>query len=132
MDQSARNALLSDGRTLPRESVYLEEIGVTVIVQGMTGKQRDEWESSLVKQKRNRREIDTRNVRARLVARCVINEDGSRMFSDDEADQLGDVRVDVLSKLFAVAQRLSGVTDEDVDELGKSSGATAGSGSRSN
>jgi hypothetical protein len=123
-----KGALLK-ATALPRETVHVRELGGDLIIQGMSGKQRDEWESSLVKQKRNRREIDTRNVRARLVARCLINDDGSRMFGDEEADLLGDVRVDVLSQLFAVAQRLSGVSDEDVDELGKSSGATAGSGS---
>jgi hypothetical protein len=123
-----KGALLK-ATALPRETVYVKELGGALIIQGMSGKQRDEWESSLVKQRRNRREIDTRNVRARLVARCLVNEDGSRMFGDEEADLLGDVRVDVLSQLFTVAQRLSGVSDEDVDELGKSSGATAGSGS---
>jgi hypothetical protein len=127
----SKDALLK-GTALPRETVYLKELGGEVIIQGMTGKQRDEWESSLVKQRRNRRELDTRNVRARLVARCLVNDDGSRMFSDDEADQLGDIRVDVLGHLFEVAQRLSGVSDEDVDELGKPSAATTGSGSPTN
>jgi hypothetical protein len=127
----SRDALLQ-AKALPRERVYIKELGGEVIIQGMTGKQRDEWESSLVKQRRNRRELDTRNVRARLVARCMVNDDGSRMFSDEEADQLGDIRVDVLGHLFEVAQRLSGVTDEDVDELGKPSAATTGSGSPTN
>lgn len=127
----SRDALLQ-ATTLPRERVFIKELGGEVIIQGMTGKQRDAWESSLVKQRRNRRSLDTQNVRARLVARCLVNDDGTRMFSDEEADQLGDIRVDVLGHLFEVAQRLSGVTNEDVDELGKPSAATTGSGSPTN
>lgn len=128
-----RDALLQGGRTLPRENVRLDELGgLIVIVQGMSGKQRDEWESSLIKGRGRRRDVDTRNVRAKLVARCLLKEDGSRMFGDDEADLVGEIRVDVLQRLFNVAQRLSGVSDEDVDELGKSSAATDGSDSPSN
>jgi hypothetical protein len=123
-----KGALLK-ATALPRETVYLKELGGDVIIQGMSGKQRDAWEASLVTQRRNRRTVDTHNVRARLVVCCLIHEDGSRMFTDDEADALGNMRVDVLDQLFDIAQRLSGVSDEDVDELGKSFGATSGSGS---
>jgi hypothetical protein len=125
-------AALLAATNLPRETVYCKVLGGDVIIQGMSGVQRDEWEGSLIKQRKNQRRLDTRNSRASLLARCIVTEDGSRMFSDEEAELLGKVRVDILQPLFDVAQRLSGVSDEDLDELGKFSGATAGSGSPSN
>lgn len=119
---------------LPRDTVALPEFGagVTVIVQGMSGTQRDAWERSLLVGRGARRDINTDNIRARLVVRCLINEDGTRLFEDADAKEVGEWRVDVLQRLFEVAQRLSGVSDGDIDELKKSSETVASSGSSSN
>lgn len=106
---------------LPRRIVPVPELGGDVIIQGMSGAQRDAWESSLVEGKGKRRRMNTANIRAKLVAQCAVDEAGERLFSDADAETLGHTRVDVLNRLFAVAQELSGVTDEDVDELGEAS-----------
>ena len=117
---------------LPREVVSVPEFGdgVTLSLQGMTGTQRDAWEKSLIVGKGQRRDVNTENIRARLVVKSLFTDDWSaRMFTDAEAAVVGTWRVDVLQRLFTVAQRLSGVSDADVDELGKSSAPTAGSAS---
>ena len=106
---------------LPRETVHVPELGGDVLVQGMSGAQRDAWEASLVEGRGKRRRMNTANIRAKLVAQCCIDEDGHRLFTDDDVETLGRARVDVLNRLFAVAQRLSGVSDDDVDELGSPS-----------
>jgi hypothetical protein len=120
---------------LPRETVKtpeLVEFGVEEItLQGLTGKQRDAWEGSLIVQKGNRRRVNTANVRARLVVACAIEPGRDRALTDEDAGWLGNIRVDVLNRLYEAAQRLSGVTDEDVEELGKSSGVEDGSVSSS-
>lgn len=103
---------------LPRETVRIPELGGDVLVQGMSGAQRDAWEASLVEGKGKRRHMNTANIRAKLVAQCCIDDGGNRLFTDTDIDVLGSTRVDVLNRLFGVAQRLSGVSDEDVDELG--------------
>lgn len=120
--------------TLPREVVPVPELGGDVLVQGMSGAQRDAWEGSLVEGRGKKRRMNTANIRAKLVAQCCIDEQGNRLFTDDDAEALGKTRVDALNRLFAVAQRLSGVTDEDVDELGEgsTSGGPSSSDSRSN
>jgi hypothetical protein len=109
--------------TLPREIVAAPELGagVEVIVQGMSGAQRDQWEASLIVGKGRKRDVSTANIRAKLVAQCCVSEDGRRLFSDEDAEELGRIRVDVLNRLWNVAQRLSGVTEEDAEELGKAS-----------
>lgn len=117
---------------LPCEPVELALNGVTksVWVQGLSGIERDKWETSLVKQKGNRRKVDTENIRAKLATKCLVDKPGgSRLFNDAQATLIGQLPVQQLQKVYEMAQRLSGVSDEDVDELGQLSGPEAGSGS---
>ena len=114
---------------LPYESVYLPALKKHAVVVGMSGKARDSFEASLVEGKGKRRDVKTDNIRAKLAARCLYTapptKGGQRMFTDAQADTIGDVRADILGPIFDVAQKLSGVSDEDIDELGKDSTETA-------
>lgn len=105
---------------LPRERIDIPELGGFVFVQGMSADDRDAFEASLVTGRGKKRDVDTHNVRAKLAVRCLVDEQGTRLFKDHEAPLLGRIRVDVLQRVFDAAQRLSGIRDEDVDELGKS------------
>jgi hypothetical protein len=115
-------------KELPWEAVFIPALKKHVVVVGMSGRGRDTFEASLVVGKGKARNVKTDNIRAKLAARCLYTappgQGGVRMFTDDQADQLGDVRADVLSPAFDAAQKLSGVTDADLDELGKDSGTT--------
>ena len=126
-----REALVTAAESggVPTERIAVPELAADgyVIVRGMTGWERDAWERSLVKGRGKRRDIDTENVRARLAVRCLVDDTGARIFRDDEAGVLGKLRVDVLQRIFEVAQKLSGVSDEDIDELGSPSAPVAGS-----
>lgn len=134
----SREAFASEqARDLPWESVDIPQLGGVACVQGMSGTERDEFEASLVEGRGKRRDVNTENIRAKLAVRCLFdrpsNQGGKRLFLDHEADLLGAIRADILSRIFEAAQRLSGVTDEDIDELGKSSKSLAASGgSRTN
>lgn len=129
----SKDALITAAKQpLPLERVELPELNGHVFVRAMSGVQRDAWEKSLITGRGKRRAVDTANVRARLAVQCLCDDQGVRLFGDDDADVLGHLRVDSLNRIFEVAQRLSGVSDEDVDELGKSSAAATGSGSPSN
>ena len=121
--------------TLPRERLDLPELGNGhhVWIQGMSGKDRDAFEASLSKGPRGQRR-NIENFRARLAGLCLINEDGTRMYTSAQIEHLGNVRSDILTKIVAVAQRLSGISEADAEELGKSSDApeaSAGSSSSS-
>lgn len=104
---------------VPTSTCAVPELGGVVHVRGMTGVERDAYESTLFKGKGRHREINLANARAKLVAFCCVDDAGRRLFTDADADELGRVRVDVLNRLFIVAQRLSGLTDEEVEDLGK-------------
>lgn len=127
LDRAALLAAAS--QPLPLERVDVPELGGAVFIRGMSGTERDAWEKSLIVGKGKRASVDTTNVRARLVCRVACDEAGKRLLEDSDASALGGLRVDALNKLFEVAQRLSGVSDADVEELGKPLAPAAGSDS---
>jgi len=112
-----REAMLA-ATALPRETVAVPELGGDVIVQGMSGTARDTFEGSMFKQRGKTRELNMQNIRAKLVALCVVDEAGARVFRDEDVPALGLIRADILDRLFSVAQRLSGLREQDIDELG--------------
>jgi hypothetical protein len=116
---------------LRTEEVDVPEWGGTVLVRGLTGRERDEYEGSVLEQRGSRLVPNTANVRAKLAVKCVIDEDGNRVFADTDANALGEKSGAAIDRVFEVASRLSGLGDTDVKELTEDFGAAAGSGSSS-
>lgn len=84
-----------------------------VWVGTMSGRDRDSYEAELLKRKAG----DLANVRAVLACRAIQNEDGSRMFTDADAEWLGDKAAGPLSQIFDVTLRLNKLRKEDEKEL---------------
>lgn len=104
------------------ERVAVPEWGGEVIVRGLTGTERDEFEQSIMGQKGT---INLANTRARLVVYSVIDEDGKRLFEDWDVKALGQKSAAALDRVVSVAMRLSGISDTDMEDLTGNSGATA-------
>ena len=103
----------------PMEAVELDGHG-KVFIKGLTAKERDDYEQTLVETAPNgqtRVKRKQTNVRASLVVRCLVSENGERMFTDKDTDKVGDVAGDVIDTLWDVARKLSGmaVSEEDVE-----------------
>lgn len=111
-----RDAILK-AQDLPTEVVEIPEWNGAVIVRGLTGAERDAFEQSIVETRGKNTRMNLRNIRAKLVALTVVDEDGNRIFSDEDAEALGKKSAAALDRVFAVAQRLSGLRPEDVEEL---------------
>lgn len=104
----------------------------SVLVRGMTGKERDAFEVSLMQPGANgQRVMDPRNLRARLVARCVIDDDGNRLLTDADAAELGDQPAPAIDRMYAAAARLSGMSDQDQEEMTRDFVLADGGGSPS-
>jgi hypothetical protein len=103
------------------ETVSVPEWGGEVLVRGLSGSERDAFEDATLEQVGKSRKVNLANVRARLCALSIVDENGKRMFSDGEVRALGRKSAAALDRVFSVAQRLSGLTDEDVEELAKNS-----------
>lgn len=107
-----RELLLAAKDSLPRETKTVEELGGEVIIRGLTSAERDDFEISVGK-------YGPANMRARLVVKCMINEEGGRVLEDSDADALGQLAGTIVDSLFDVASRLSGMDQADVEDMEK-------------
>jgi hypothetical protein len=94
-----------------------------VLVREMRGRERDEWEASLAVQRGGQMVPDTANMRAKLAARCIIGEDGEPLFTQQDVAALGELSAAALQRVYEVGARLSGLNQDAMEELGKSSEA---------
>jgi hypothetical protein len=107
---------------LKYEDVQVPEWGgAWVRVRTLQANERDRFEASTVQ--RNGRQITTNldNIRARLCLLCMVDENGERLFQEEDTFPLGGKSAAALDRIFTVAQRLNGLRDEDVQELAKNS-----------
>lgn len=102
------------------EDVQIPEWGgAWVRVRTLQANERDRFEASTVQ--RNGKKVTTNldNIRARLCLLCMVDEDGERLFQEEDTFPLGGKSAAALDRIFTVAQRLNGLRDEDVEELAK-------------
>jgi hypothetical protein len=99
------------------EDVDVPEWGAVVTIKSLTGTQRDRMEASMVEEKGGNRTINFTNFRAKLIAASAIDENGNRLFTPEQVKPLGEKNAGALSRLFNVASRLSGFSQQDVKEL---------------
>jgi hypothetical protein len=104
---------------LPRQVVEVPEWGGSVMVRGLTGSERDKFEASVLVKKGKDYDVKLTDLRARLVVLSVIDEAGNRLFDDNDVAELGKKSASALNRVFEAAQRLSGLTDQDIEELEK-------------
>ena len=102
---------------LKTELVEMPEWGGSVYVRGMNGAERDKFEGSLVEQRGKERKVNTANIRAKLASLTICDESGKRLFSEADVQAISQKSASALQRIFEVAQRLSGITDADVEEL---------------
>lgn len=125
MNVLTKNAILSQSdREI--EMVEVPEWGGVVFVRSLSGEERDQFEASIIE--RNGRDVRTnlRNLRARLVVLAACDESGNPIFSPGDADALGAKSAAALDRIFSVAQRLSGLRENDVQELAENFAAPRG------
>ena len=101
---------------LPREMVDVPwDLGnVRLFIRGLTASEKDRWVARTMP---NGEFAWTNNLTAELVCSTLVDEDGQRIFTDEDAAALGTKGAAVLSKLFAVAMRLSGLSEDTAEEL---------------
>jgi len=117
MGLTKEQILAADDR--PIEQVHVPEWGGCVFVRSMTGNERDRMDVTFA----GSREQPERAVglRASVVAACLCTEEGEPLeFTPEELRELGSKKsAAVIERVFDVAQRLSGLSQEDVEELEK-------------
>lgn len=97
-------------------SVEVPEWGVTVHVRVMSGLARDRFDSLLGTMSKNKN-LD--NIRAALTAFTACDENGAEIFKPEDIEELGQKSSAALDRIFAVAQRINCLSEQDIDELKK-------------
>ena len=115
-------ALLTKQEILNIQDIEIEQVDVVewgghVFVKGMSGLERDTFEASIVQQRGKDAKVNMVNIRAKLAAQTICDEEGVRMFTEKDVHALGKKSANALQRVFDVAQKLSGITGDDVDEL---------------
>jgi hypothetical protein len=110
-----------DAADLTRELVEVPEWGGALYVRAMTGTERDAFEESIIDVRQNGKGVSATPVlaamRAKMCARCIVGEGGERLFTDSDIDALGAKSAAALDRVFAVAQRLNAMGQDDIEEL---------------
>jgi len=100
------------------EDVNVPEWGGVVRIRGLSGSERDRFEDSIVNNKVGKHaRQNMKNIRAKLVALTVIDAKGETLFTLKDVEALGKKSAAALDRCFDVAQRLCGLSDDDVTEL---------------
>lgn len=109
---------------IERAEMHIPELGGSVFVRGMSGKERDKFEESLrIKQGKRSGQSDLRTFRARHLSQILVDEHGARLFNDSDADidLLGKLPSGVMDRIIQKCSELSGKGDEEVEVLGNGS-----------
>ena len=111
------------------QDVECPEWAGTVRVRSLSGMERDAFETSVLTGKGKNRDVNLRNLRAKLVALTVVDGIGEALFSEPDIKALGAKNAAALDRVFSVAQQLSGLREEDVEDLVKNSETDQSDGS---
>lgn len=116
----------------PLERLDLPEFGGFVYLRELTADERDAYEASRLlwtTDKRGKRTWEDNPIgsRARLVACCVCDAAGKRLFSDEQASALGQKSAKGLDRIFQRAVQMNGIgVAAEEEALGNSESAQSG------
>jgi hypothetical protein len=108
---------------LKTEDVFVPEWDAWVKVRTLNASERDHFEAGTVQRNGKKTTTNLENIRARLCLLCLVDENGERLFQEEDTYPLGGKSAAALDRIFTVAQRLNGLRDEDVEELAGNSPA---------
>lgn len=98
------------------EDIHVPEWGGMVRIATISGEARDRFEASIVAKNG---QMNTENIRAKLVAACVVDESNKLLFSENDIKQLGSKSCVALDRIFSAAQKLNGIGQTELDQLAK-------------
>lgn len=122
---TAEEFLTSPALQRPKEDVPVPELGEgkVIPVWGMTPRERTEWEDSISRSSKTLQAKKKKEIRERWVVECCRDDDGNKLFTTSQLDQIAERSAVVVERLVNTALRLSGATNEDVEKLVKNSDA---------
>jgi hypothetical protein len=119
---------------LQRDELKIEKVELTrghVFVREMTGREKDIWEQSMLKQKasgdKNKAveyETTLEDFRAKLAVVTVCDAEGNLLFEPKDVKTLNKMMSATnIERIVNIAQKLNAITEKDKDEILKNSEA---------
>ena len=120
-------AFLGKERLLTKMELAIEKVefanGDYVFVREMTGKERNTFEKSIVKQEKDRQgtiqfvqKLD--NFRSKMAVCTVCDEKGKLLFTANDVDKLSEsISAAMLDVITSAAQKLNGISVEAKEEI---------------
>lgn len=96
--------------------VHVKAWALDVFIRVMTVGERDDWELSWIDM-RNNGATKFPNFRAFYLVRTLCDEDGVRLWKDNEVSEVAALDAAVMGELFDIAQKHNKLTEADVVEL---------------
>jgi hypothetical protein len=115
MEFLSKDQILST-QDLKTEIIEIPEWNCKLRISEMTGFARDRYEESCLGKKGG---VNLVNIRARLAAATVVDENGDLMFTEKDIIKLGNKSGAALNRIYEAAQRINKINDNDVEELAK-------------
>ncbi len=109
-----------EAKDIESEVVQVPEWGGEVSVQGLTLAEKDEWTESIMSDGK----ANIKGASAKLCICCMRDENGDLLFDMDDVPDLQAKSAAALDRIFQVAQRLSGIGQEEIKDTVKNSGQT--------
>lgn len=133
--------LLTKTELLTRQELKKERVDFEgdnyVYVRQMTGHEKDDYETSMMKtvpdgKGGTRVETNLRDYRAKLAVQTMCDEEGKLIFLPNDYTKLSDsMSAEALDKVVVVAQRINGMTEKAQEEIIKNSEAVLDGSSNS-
>lgn len=108
---------------LEKKEVDVPEWGGSVYVRALSGKQRNQLEMIALRYSDQNDLSALENYNGLIAAWSIVDENGNRLFTDDEVGLLMEKSASALNTIVEEARELSGITEEDVEEIAGNSGA---------
>jgi len=124
----ATKATIFAMQDLPTVEMEVPEWGCWVRVRTLTAGERDNFEAELTAVNGRNTRVNARNLRAKLVAATVVDEEGRPLFGLADVEALGQKSAKALDRIFTKAAELAGMKESDVQELAQNFGATPADG----
>lgn len=134
--------MLNKEMLLTKQALKIEKVefesGDFIYVREMTGKDRDNFENSIMKARRDAKgdikgyDQVLENFRSKLAVVTICDEKGDLMFAPNDANKLSEcISISNLEKIVEVASNLNKITPKDKEDLLKNSEAAPDGNSNS-
>lgn len=108
-----------DDLTTTMVAVQVPEWGGAVNLRPMTVRELDEYSNAVVRAK----DTGLADFRSRLVAYCLCDDKGNRLYADHEVEMLARHNAVVVNRLYEACDKINDITPRKVEEVGGNSHA---------